>query len=334
MLAALQRAASIRGLTLIGSKNVEERLALGDELLELARQSRDPRLELDALVVRSATHLEIADLVDLEADIGRFEALAERLHWWAPRFFTLQLRGTLACMRGAFDQARAVAEEMLETGAHDTNAVNAYAAQLFTLAREEGSLGELLPAVEESVRANPSLIAFRAALAAARAELGDHEGAREHVDVLAVDDFAAIYPGQTWVISLALLTEACALLGDGDRAAALGQRLASRSGRLVFASGGLACIGPVDRYVAIAAAAAGRFHDAEPAFEAALALERRLDLPPAEARTRLWYARQLAARGDTEGSREMATASHDLAARLGMAGVAAAASQLCSPREP
>ena len=334
---AVERAASIRGLTLIGSADVEERLALGEELMALADRTDAPDARLDSLILRSATHLEIADLSALEHDVEAFEALADRLHWWAARFFSLQFRGTLACMHGRFEEARRASDEMVETGAHDTNAVNAYAAQVFTLAREQGTLADLLPLVEDTVERNPQLVAFRAALAAAHAELGHRDEAAAHVDGLAAGDFAAVQPGQTWAISLALVAEACAHTGNAAAAEGALERLLPRSGRLVFGAGGIACIGPVDRYLGLAAGSCGRWGQAEEHLGRALELELRLGLPPMEARTRLWYARALShgnRPGDGDRSRDHAARALAIARELGMAGVAAAAEPLSRQPPP
>ena len=93
----------------------------------------------------------------------------------------------------------------------------------------------------------------------------------------------------------------------------------------------VACLGAVDRAIAMLDALLGRHDDAVARYEDALALERHLASPPLVARTQVAYARCLAARdgpGDRERARELATAALEVARRLGMRVVAKQAEAL------
>jgi DNA-binding SARP family transcriptional activator len=327
---ATAQAGAILGLCLLGTERSEECIALGDELAAIADATGDDRALHEGLVIRAPAHLEQGDLEGFDADVAGFEGLADRLHWWAPKFFATMLRGTEAVMSGRFGEARARAEQILQTGAQDTNSFNAYAAQLTVLARDEGTLEEFIPLVEAAVAENPTL-AFRAVLASSLAETGQIGPAQVHFESLAADDFAAVLPGDTYLVSLALLAEVAATLGDAPRAEALFSRLERASGHLIVAAAGVACIGAADRFLGMLAVTCGRHDEAERLFERALDLEERLGLPPFVARTRLWFARALTARGDTDRARAEASASRLLADELGMAGVSVAASQLSPP---
>jgi tetratricopeptide (TPR) repeat protein len=296
-------------------------------LAAIADDTGDDRALHEGLVIRAPAHLEQGDLEGFDADVAGFEGLADRLHWWAPRFFATMLRGTEAVMYGRFGEARARAEQILQTGAQDTNSFNAYAAQIAVLARDEGALEELLPLVEGAVAKNPTL-AFRAVLASGLAEVGNTDAARVHLEELAADDFAAVLPGDTYLVSLALLAEVAATVGDANRAEEIFRRMQRASGNLVVAAAGVACVGAADRFLAMLAATCGRYDEAEGLFERALELEEGLGLSPFVARTRLWFARALAARGDNDRARAVASASRLLAEELGMAGVATAAAHL------
>jgi hypothetical protein len=84
------------------------------------------------------------------------------------------------------------------------------------------------------------------------------------------------------------------------------------------------CLGAADRYLGIVTSHEQRWDDASRHFEVAIALESQLESAPLVARTRLWYARALVARG-RQGDRDRARGLLDAVAvtadELGMDGL-------------
>jgi tetratricopeptide (TPR) repeat protein len=90
-----------------------------------------------------------------------------------------------------------------------------------------------------------------------------------------------------WLETIGALGEACAMLGDADRAAQLYGLLLPYEGRLEAVAGrALASWGAVDRHLGVMAAAMSRWEDAERHLEAALRENQRLGFRPWLASTR------------------------------------------------
>lgn len=132
------------------------------------------------------------------------------------------------------------------------DAAQVFGSQLLALRLEQGRLAEVEGAVRELPDRFPAMPASRAALLLLHTEMGRLGEAREGIDALALDDFAALPKGMNWVANLAMLEEVCAVVGDGVRAARLYDLLAPCAPRTVVL-GGLVCWGSVDRFLGILA---------------------------------------------------------------------------------
>jgi tetratricopeptide (TPR) repeat protein len=96
--------------------------------------------------------------------------------------------------------------------------------------------------------------------------------------------------------------------------------------RRICRSTSAACLGAADRSLGMLAAVIQDWEKAEEHFDAALALENKIESPPLLARTQTWYARMLIARGssgDHERARELLGSALSTAESLGMAGLVA-----------
>jgi tetratricopeptide (TPR) repeat protein len=322
----LAQALSLRAQSLLGTPDLARRTALAEEHVDLGERLDDSQVRLLGLVMRATTRLEVGDVAGFAEHVAVLGRMAEDQHFWAARFWADTFRVTQALIDGRFDEAEAIAGEVLATGTGDTNAVNAYAAELLLVRREQGRLAEIRPLIVDAVAQYPGLLAFRSGLALADADAGDHDEARRHLDVLAADGFVALPRDQFLLISLALLAETAAVLADTERAAALTELLRPHAGRLVTVSTGIGCFGAVDRFLGMLAAVGGDWTEAEPRFEAALALEDGIGSRPMAARTRLWFARMLVARARAaDGDRAAALLAEggQVAAELGMAQLSA-----------
>jgi hypothetical protein len=90
-----------------------------------------------------------------------------------------------------------------------------------------------------------------------QAGLGREDEARRSLDAAAADGFA----GQPSSVEVVGLVEACALLGDADAAARLGERLLPYK-RWHLTAGGAAYLGAGDHHLGVLAATAGRWREA------------------------------------------------------------------------
>ncbi|HZN13504.1 MAG TPA: AAA family ATPase [Acidimicrobiales bacterium] len=298
---------------------IDQRLRLAEELVVLSEDRDDHRGRLDGHVVRATTRLEQGDLPGFIADTAALELLAERLHWWAADWWADNFRVTEATLLGQFEEAEVRAEAQFKKGAQDVNAFNAYSAQIFTVRREMGRLDDIEPVMAEAVAANPSLIAFRCALALTWTDLGRDDDAATELDALAQDDFALLPRDVGYTSCLALLSETAAALGAPDHAARLGELLAPHAGRIVVGGMGIVCLGAVDRYLGMLAASCERGAEAAAHYAAAAELETALGTPPSLARTQYWWGRLLLGEPDDGRARQLLAAAADGAERHGMA---------------
>jgi hypothetical protein len=208
--------------------------------------------------------------------------------------YALLWRAMRALLERRLDAVEPLSTELLAYAAHEPNVVNLHLGQLFWLRREQGRLGELRPALVDALAANPNIPAFRVALAFIDACAGDAAAGRAHLDRLAADGFSALPRDATWPMTLAVLAEVAVVAGARDHAATLAELLAPRSGTLVVAIKGLACLGAADRYLGMLDVALGRGERAQSRFAAAAALEGRAGCPLLAERTASVAQRALA----------------------------------------
>ncbi len=315
----------LRAITLVSTGQVEERLALAEELVRRSAERDDPRGKLDALVTRASARLETGDVAGFEADTTALEELGAQLHWWAAHFWAGNFRITNAVLRGNFAEADVASDEQFKLGAQDVNAFNAYASQLFAVRRQLGRLDEIEPLIADAVADNPKLVAFRAALAAAAIDDGRRDEGRRLVLALAEGDFEGVPRDVGFTSALALLAESVASLGLAEQAGPLARLLEPHAGRLLVGGVGIVCFGAADRFLGMLAATMGRPDDAARLYEAAARLEAGIDARPELARTRYWWGR-LHAEGDLADparSRELLGQAGDVARELKMAALVA-----------
>ena len=278
----------------------------------------------------------MADIGGFQADVDELEELGESLRSWLYLAYARLWRTCRTLLCGEFDSVEASAAAMLEVGGRQADFVNAYAAQILQLRREQGRLDELRPMTVIAVEQNPSLVAFRLGLAVLHLDTGEFDEARRHFEHLAENDFDAVPRDFAWLISLVLLCEVAATLGDAARSRALYDKLEPFSGTLA-ASGGIVCLGAVDRYLGMAAATTGDLDAALVLYDRARALEKSVDATPLSNRTAIWLSRALLARngpGDGRLGREVASDAARAARSIGQSAVAASLEALARGMMP
>jgi tetratricopeptide (TPR) repeat protein len=326
---ALAQAVASRHTARWVSERPAELLTEAQRAIELAQQAGDPELELVARTWRLNHLLALAEVGEVDQEIDRFVGLAQRLGqsrclWYAPLFLAIR-----AMMDGRLGQAETYIVKAAEGGGRvpgSTSAILA-GAQLFLLRTLEGRLSELEEALAMFVANYPRQPAWRCAFAFLQSQLGRHERAREVIDELAPDDFAAIPRDNIWFVGITMLAEACAVSG-ADRHAATFERLLSPYRGLCVVSPDAAWLGPVDRVLGLLAAAQGRYEDALEHLVRASECCERARAMSILTWARLDHAEVLLQRGhgaDTEMARALARAALTTAESSGMSAAAARA---------
>ena len=237
-----------------------------------------------------------------------------------------------ALIDGRFDDAESLAEEALAGGERAQEPVSAmfYAIQDSQLRRlrarpeDVRRLEESLPVLGDFVERYPAIPAWRCSLAATQALLGHVGEARAVFEPLAANDFNDLPRDQQWAISLALLAETAAFLGDAPRAERLYQLLLPLDGLVIVGGRAAVSQGPIARVLGAVAAATGRTREAVRHIGEALEMSDRMGDRPMSARTRLQLAELLLGRGepgDRERALELLTAALETAQDIGMVGL-------------
>src|SRR5262249_5560014 len=160
----------------------------------------------------------------------------------------------------------------------------------FSIRREQGRLAELEEAMRGAVAAYPSVPGWRCVMASLYAEIGKRDdAAREFAGAMA-GDVSDIAEDSNWLAAVVLVSEACAFLGDEERAATLYEIVLPHAQLVAVAGIASACNGAIARALGLLAATLERWDDAVQHFEQALALNGRLGAPPFIVRTQVEYA--------------------------------------------
>jgi class 3 adenylate cyclase len=319
--AALQRLYFIP----IGPKDGEKRLAIIDEMQELAEQCGDREMVVRCHAYRLREYLELGDVAGVDRELGEYARLAQDLRMPQHIWHISALRGTRTMIDGDLEEAERLAEESRRLGerAEQPLAFQYYGIQLTQIRRFQGRTGELLGPVKELAERYPLIPAWRTALISLHAVGGNVEEGRLELERFIGDDFSAIARDAVWLTALGLLGEATALLGDSKRSQMIYEELLPYAGLVIVAARAAANNGPVDRILGLLARAAGRNDDSIGHFETGIEQSTRMGDRPYLALGRANLADALLERG-APGDRERAlellgealNAARDMGARF------------------
>ncbi|MEY2422074.1 MAG: hypothetical protein QOI95_2141 [Acidimicrobiaceae bacterium] len=279
-----------------GPANVEQRLALANEMSEL-----EEALTLGfGDVYRFSDLLELGDVEGARDALDRLVMVSERNHERGMATWNGIFATTLDLFSGDLTRAESRLMQWFSDhrGIPEDTALAVFGAQFFDLRRSQGRCDEVEPPVLALIAENPDNVSWRVALAMLLAELDRPDAVRELFESFATDDFAILEPIPiAFTLNLALATEACAYLQDAARAGWLYSELLPYAGLNIMVGVGWATIGAASRYLALLAATMEQWDDAEAHFEAALEMNGRMGARPWLARTAYDYARMLKASG-------------------------------------
>jgi hypothetical protein len=273
------------------------------ELVRLAAQIGDDRLVDTAIVPRAEALLAAGDL----AGIGRLVHAEERsadgrrmpYRWWV----SLVLRAMRAIMQGSFAAGERLTEQALAYG-RDTVGEGtslAYNTQRIFLRWLRGH-PDGVRAIVDGLARQPLGQGWRTLRLLAYPGQRLEAEARRHLLAAAADGFTGPRSG----VEVVGLVGACALLGEGDAAAELYERLLPHEGSHLTA-GPMVYLGAGDYHLGMLAATAGRWEEARRHLFAAMAAHRELNARPWIVLARQAYAGMLRGR-DRRDDRQRADA--------------------------
>jgi tetratricopeptide (TPR) repeat protein len=309
-----------------GPDDLDERLQTAAEIVGVARGDRDRFLGLCALAV---IHLERAERHAADEMLRELVTIAGRL--MQPRY-TWQARVLQACFAlidGRFREADDLAREALATGerAHEVNVELIYGAHAAVSHNDQGLLLQLEGVLTSVAERYPTVSTWPAVLAVLHAAAGQPERARRELDRVTIDWLP--HDG-SWLLNIAMASEATSLVRDAGRAGRLYELLLPYTGRIVMVAS-TAAYGPVDRYLGLLAAARDDREAADRHFRAAYETCRRMHAPTWEAHVLADHGRALLDGDDRRGAQLLAQAA-DAYRALGLEELAASTSGETDPR--
>ena len=289
-----------------GIDTTEQALGWIDELLSIREAPREMIVaarsnEIDLLLERGQVNAADASLESLARQV-------ERLHDLRAAPFLPVHRARRAMMEGRFGEA----QELLEQAADTADRIDE---STFPLTIGGGHVAlDLLRGRPELVQDRvaplvhtlPEMRLWRACLVASQVAQGEPERARRELERSLHAGVGAIPRDAMWLITVSLLSEGAAAVGEPAPARELLDVLAPFAGRNVISpvSG---YRGPVDRYLGLLAASLGDEEDAESHLRSALATAQRQHAKPMQALIALDLARALLGRADELAVREAAS---------------------------
>jgi class 3 adenylate cyclase len=301
--------------------NVQDRLTVTNEAVELAQALDQRELVMQALSFRLVDRIEVGDVGGADADAAALESAASELHvpyyQWATKLYAA-MRATL---EGRFADAELFVNEAFDLGqlTRGSAAIGMMGAQLGILRREQGRVQEF-EAIVAAATGEVDL-PWRVARVLADLDAGRELRARREFDEIAAEQFADVPDDVFRSITLALLAEVCWRLDDAERAKSLYALLQPHRDQLVLLTFAVVFLGTVSHYLGLLAIATRSWDEAADHLEHAMASHARLRAAPYHARTQLAYVRLLLARdatGDRAAIRPLIDAVVDEAQRLGM----------------
>jgi tetratricopeptide (TPR) repeat protein len=245
-----------------GPGSCVRRRSESEEIIRLALQAADPRLELLGRRLRLVALLETGAVGEADAEIERFARTAGRLRQPLYQWYVPLWKGMRALMRRELDDAerrRAEAEE-LGARAHSSNATVLTFTQWWVHRRYGGRWVEAGAAMAEllgqEVASGPPVTAGPRAVAAA--QTGDLDKARTLLQQWRSAPSREPGGDSEWLPESAQLAEVAVLVGARDEAEILYRQLQPYAGLFCVEGIGAAVTGSVAWYLALLARALGR----------------------------------------------------------------------------
>jgi DNA-binding SARP family transcriptional activator len=302
--------------------STRECLKRAEELVRVALEAGDAERAVEGHTEHLDASIELGDLAAAHSDLEAMTVLADELRQPAQRWLVAVNRPVFALLEGRFEEAEKLITEARFIGeqVQSWSAAASYGLQLYLLRREQGRLDEVEQLVRDAAANYPTYPIWRCVLTNVLAELGATAEARAEFEALAAHEFSGLPFDEEWDVSLCLLAEVAARLGDGERAATLYELLLPYADRVAFSYPEIS-MGPVSRLLGVLASTCRKYDDAAGHFENALAISERIGARPWFAHTQEDHAHMWAARrdaGDAEKARTLLDSAQSTYRELGM----------------
>ena len=239
---------NMRFVTLLAPETLAERQANALEAVAAAELRADPMVRFYAYHWMAYSCIESGDTVSARTWAGREQTIADRFRQPTTLWLRCADEANLAIIAGQLDRAGQLAATALEIGqVSEPDALACFAAQQTSIAFERGSVGELVPLVEQAARDNPGVPGFRATLALALSATSRTQEARGLLEGAVASRFTEAPHDVTWLAVACILAEVSSRLEHVPAAAVLYRILEPWNGQIAFPAFGV--WGPVALYL-------------------------------------------------------------------------------------
>jgi hypothetical protein len=309
----------------------EDRLAAAGEIVGLARSTADLARERRGLFWRFVALMELGRVAEAETALATFERAARAAGDGDAIVMATARHAMLATLRGRFDEAHQLADQVVEQGQRaglaDTRALAGTIRGIIALLRGEPPVGGAgLQELRETSRRVPGHLHEATA---ARVLLAAGDTGQAALELERALPLVLAGSGPRWLAAATDLAAVAAGTGSTAAAAALDEVLAGYRGRLVVWAGANTVTGPVGHYLGLLAAQLDRPDDAVDLLAEAAILEERIGALPWLALTLAALADVLARRNagdDLARSANQRSRAQAIASQLGMTGLLASLS--------
>ena len=291
------------------------------DALVRAERVGDPVLQFWAASWRAVAAAFAGDIDEVDRCAEIRESLTERLDQPLLNWYNTYAGAWRAIIAGDTDQLEQLSTQALHIGIDggQPDASTIFGAQFMAVNVQRGTIGELVPLIEQMAAEGPEIApVLNGVLAAAYAEGDRMDEARYLLARFATSDFD-LAMDQIWTSGMVSYANAAIACRDPRFAGPLFDRLAPWSDQFCTNGGGTAA-GPVSHYLGGLATVLGRYEDADAYFGQAAAMSDHMGAKAFAATTHLWWGRMLAERqapGDADKGRELLTKAHVVAAANG-----------------
>ena len=303
---------------------IRQALSWSAEGLIRAEQIGDPVLIFLAALARITPTAQSGDIDDMDRCLEIMGSMADRLDQPILSWIDTYYRSTRAQIAGDIEMAEQMAGQALQIGTDSgqPDATIFFGSQLAVINFQRGTLGELIPLIEQLVADGGSIAhVYRATLALALADADRTDEAHRLIEGFVSSGFDLPEDG-TSLTSMA--NYACAAVECQDRAHAgpLFDRLAPWADQLCLTP--VTAFGPVSLYLGGLAGVLGRYDEAVSFFTQASRFSARVGSEGFAARTDLWWGKMLAERkapGDVPRARDLLGKAQAVASANGYGGI-------------
>jgi len=244
----------------------------------------------------------------------------------------LGIQAALARAEGRFaDSRRLAAQARDHVGRHNVLALMGFGSHVTAIRMEEGRSGEVVANLGPLLAEPGDLPAWRAMLAGALADVGDHSRAAVELHAMTHVGGPGVPNDSTMPLAIRYLPEVCRQLDDAHTAKLLLPWIRPWAGQLLILLAGLSIEGASDRSLGHLYSTLSELDEADAAYTSAADLERSNGFRPLVARTQYWHARALFQRnspGDQDRAETLLTEVIAIADDLGMRRLGEQATQL------